>query len=111
MFFIFGWGRQTNKEFGPTVLIECPNCNNTKFWILVKRRTWFTFFFIPVIPFSSKDFLLCPVCEHGLELDDSQMDRALQLNVLTRKFLQDELGETEYLASDRQIKVLQLTEP
>jgi uncharacterized protein (DUF983 family) len=108
MFIIFGWGRQTRTEFGSTMLIQCPHCNNTKFWDLIKLRTWFTLFFIPLIPYSSEVLLVCPVCAHGLGLDDSQMAKAIQLNELTRKLLQEEMGQDEYLARASQIEVLQL---
>jgi len=53
---IFGWGHQTIKNIGPTFKNHCSHCNNEDYWTLTKYTTWFTLFFIPVIPYSIKYF-------------------------------------------------------
>ena len=65
MFIMFGWGKQTVKEFGSHDSRNCPRCNNRKPWIYRKYTTWFTLFFIPVIPYSSFYAKTCPICGHG----------------------------------------------
>ena len=59
---IFGWGHRTTNDFGPTLALNCPNCKNDSWWHLVSYKTWFTLFFIPVIPYESEHLLLCEIC-------------------------------------------------
>jgi hypothetical protein len=68
MFIIFGWGKQTLKSFGPVLKYHCDHCHNEKYWVLYCKRTWFTLFFIPVIPYSTEYLMLCPVCRYGVKL-------------------------------------------
>ena len=65
---IFGWGRVTTKDYGEIEENVCPNCNNTVAFHLILRRTWFTLFFIPIIPYENNYFVMCPVCSRGTEL-------------------------------------------
>lgn len=73
MFIIFGWGKQTIKIIGATFKNLCSNCKNEEYWTLQRTITWFTLFFIPVIPYSIKYFLYCPICERGIYLDNNQI--------------------------------------
>lgn len=98
MFFIFGWGRQTDKDLGPTLPINCPNCHNDTFWHLHKRETWFTFFFVPVIPYESKHLFLCPTCSRGVLLEGERVDHARQLNSAARDYLAGSMSETDFKA-------------
>lgn len=74
MFIIFGWGRQTLKSFGPVLKYHCDHCNNDKHWVLYCKRTWFTLFFIPVIPYSTEYLMLCPVCKYGVKLEKDRFE-------------------------------------
>ena len=96
MIIIFGWGYETRKEYGPTMPIKCPNCNNNVFWHLLRSRIWFTLFFIPVIPYQSRYYLLCEICSQGIELRYSQIDQIKQLNQATMSFLNHEMTEEQY---------------
>lgn len=69
---IFGWGHQSIKNYGVVFKNKCSYCNNEDYWQLIKSTTWFTLFFIPVIPYSIKYMLICPVCERGVKLDSGQ---------------------------------------
>ncbi len=99
VFIIFGWGRQTRRDWGPTCALSCPNCSNDKFWHLLSLTRWFTLFFIPVIPYSFKNYLVCPVCSEALELNRAQTERAKRLNGTTTSFLNDEMTEEQYLSA------------
>lgn len=93
---IFGWGHQTKKDYGPTFPMKCPNCNNNTYWHFVHYRVWFTLFFIPVIPYESKYYLLCEVCSKGIELQGQQIDKTKQLNQDTMDFLKGIIIEEQY---------------
>jgi hypothetical protein len=69
MFIIFGFGRRTVRLLGFTAARLCGNCHNTSPWKVMKITRWFTLFFIPVIPYSSKYVAMCPTCSRGVELD------------------------------------------
>ncbi|KAF9001913.1 hypothetical protein BDQ17DRAFT_1244018 [Cyathus striatus] len=43
----------------------CPRCHNAAV-IRAKSREWFEFFFIPVIPMSSKHIWICSICNWTL---------------------------------------------
>ncbi|MDX5326863.1 MAG: zinc ribbon domain-containing protein [Bacteroidota bacterium] len=72
MFFIFGFGHPIHKEIGPTSERTCPRCGNTRFWILHKISHWFTLFFIPIIPTSTKRFEACPICGESQPLSQEE---------------------------------------
>ena len=93
---IFGWGYETRREYGPTLPIKCPNCNNDVFWHLLHSRIWFTLFFIPVIPYQSRYYLLCEICSQGIELKDSKIDEIKQVNQATVSFLNQEITQEKY---------------
>ena len=110
MFFIFGWGHQTVNDKGATMPLECPNCRNQVWYNLVATRSWFTLFFIPVIPYESHNYLLCQVCSQGLELAGDQVAGAEKLNLLADAFHRKELSEDQFLAEVRGANLLQLEE-
>ena len=98
MFFLFGWGHQTSKDEGPTLSTHCQNCGNEVWLHLHTAKTWFTIFFIPVIPYELKSGLFCPVCSRGFELQGTEMlVRARQLRALSAALQSGELSEEQYL--------------
>jgi len=99
MFIIFGWNHQTSNNYGPTLPITCPRCNNKTFFHLLQNKLWFTLFFIPVIPYESKYYLLCDVCGCGKELTGSEIDYAKGLNGTTIAFLNKTISEEQYIAA------------
>lgn len=76
---IFGWGYRTAKNFGPVRKVQCSNCNNEASWHLQKLTTWFTLFFIPVIPYKTDHLLVCPVCRCCLELKKEEFEQLREL--------------------------------
>jgi len=80
MFFIFGWGGGTTQDLGPTTPVHCANCHNHTDWHLVKQQKWFTLFFLRILPYESRHYLLCPICSHGVMLEGDGIERAKRLN-------------------------------
>lgn len=72
MFIFFGWGKQTIKKHGPVFKNHCDRCNNEELWQLYTRKTWFTLFFIPVIPYSTEYIVACPVCSFGAVITEAK---------------------------------------
>lgn len=73
---VFGWGRQTRRTLGIVGTSKCSHCGTTADFHLVQRRTWFTLFVIPVIPYGSEHVVLCNSCEWGWKPTE---DEVLQL--------------------------------
>jgi hypothetical protein len=69
VFFIFGFGKRTINYLGSAGLHVCPNCHNRAEWSRLRIRTWFTLFFIPVIPYRTRYVTMCPVCKHEVKTD------------------------------------------
>lgn len=99
MFFIFGWGRGTDKDLGPTLPITCPNCHNDTVWHFHQVEKWFTLFFLPVLPYESNYFFLCPVCSRGIQLEGDQLDHAKRLNAAAQSYLAGTMSEAEFRAT------------
>lgn len=107
MFFLFGWGRRTNKEYGPALPVEYPNCNNKTFWHLLQSRSWFTLFFVPVIPYESGHYLLCTICGLGTELRGEDIETAKYLCDLTVSFMDKEITEQSYTQAVNEAGILE----
>jgi hypothetical protein len=102
---IFGWGKVTHKDYGATMATKCPNCSNDTWLQLTRYRKWFTLFFIPVVPYSSKHLLLCEVCSQGVELKGDKIQSAKQLNELTQGFFSERITKDEYWGKANQIEL------
>jgi hypothetical protein len=98
---IYGWGFTTEKKYGPTFKNKCKNCNNEEYWILKRIISWFTLFFIPVIPYKTQYFLYCPVCEHGLFLDGDQTEKIRPLATLNQELIDEKITQAEYVERRR----------
>ncbi|KAJ7074267.1 hypothetical protein C8F01DRAFT_14739 [Mycena amicta] len=55
-----GCQQNLKPEGDPTARI-CPNCHNASVFS-AKKTEWFTLFFVPLVPFSSKHVWLCHIC-------------------------------------------------
>ena len=75
----FGWGFQTTKNFGIVYQDQCSNCKNNVDYELKRTITWFTLFFVPVIPYGFEYWANCPVCSYGFELNRSKFNELIPL--------------------------------
>ncbi|WP_051226908.1 zinc-ribbon domain-containing protein [Butyrivibrio sp. MC2013] len=48
---------------------HCDHCGNDHQWQLINIWTWFTLYFIPIIPLYKKSILICPICEYGIKVN------------------------------------------
>ncbi|MFZ5969322.1 MAG: zinc ribbon domain-containing protein [Bacillota bacterium] len=71
---IFGWGHRTVKNFGTASRKYCHHCHNEKPWELLKVTTWFTLFFIPIIPYKKQYLMICPICRSFMELEKQEFE-------------------------------------
>ena len=54
-----------------------------------KLTTWFTLFFIPVIPYKRNNILVCPVCRCCLELSKEEFEQ-LKSIIQDAKFIESD---------------------
>jgi hypothetical protein len=69
---IWGWGKVTKKVIGRLMVRQCSHCNSVTAWELCLVRTWFTLFFIPIIPYSKKYCVVCSNCGSYIALNKEQ---------------------------------------
>ncbi len=74
MFIIWGFGKRTRKVVGKVGARMCNYCNREGVWQLVIVRTWFTLFFIPIIPYGKSYQISCPNCKSFFELSKEQFE-------------------------------------
>lgn len=75
MFIIWGFGKTTRKVIGTVGCFTCKYCNTQSLWQLCIVRTWFTLFFIPVIPYAKKYCISCPNCKSYMELSQEEFEQ------------------------------------
>lgn len=73
MFIIFGFGKKTVKEMGSTGTVQCGHCSNVREWQYKKVTTWFTLFFIPLIPYKMTYIKECPICHMAYQVDKEEV--------------------------------------
>lgn len=72
MFIMFGWGKVTTKEVGSAGKVRCGRCGNVREWPYKKYTTWFTLFFIPIIPYKNILVKECPICKGAIVVDKEE---------------------------------------
>lgn len=79
MFILWGF-TETDKELGPVDYLHCNRCNNDSTWRLQREISWFTLFFIPIIPYRFKYYVYCPICRWVTEVPKTEAKRIIQKN-------------------------------
>ncbi|HVC70566.1 MAG TPA: zinc-ribbon domain-containing protein [Acidimicrobiales bacterium] len=74
MFLIFGIKRMARRL--ATLFALCGHCGSPAAQVVVRRSTWFSLFFVPVIPLGTKYFTTCTLCGVTTRLDK---DRAMKM--------------------------------
>lgn len=93
---LFGWPKRS-KVVGAATPGYCDHCQNQTIWHLTKLRRWITVFFIPVLPISPKEYwLVCDICDGGVELQEGEVGKAKAMVENTQRFHQRELSQEAY---------------
>ena len=74
---IFGFGDRKMEQLGIVGVMDCPRCHNSSPWPIHRERSYFSFFFIPLIPYKTRFLLSCPVCREAREISAEEKDRFL----------------------------------
>ncbi|MGH9019207.1 MAG: zinc-ribbon domain-containing protein, partial [Acidimicrobiales bacterium] len=70
MFVIFGIKRLRKRL--ATVFAMCGTCHTPAAQVIIRASTWFSLFFIPVIPLGSKYYSTCTMCGATTKVDKAR---------------------------------------
>jgi len=98
MVVIFGFGPGKQKDLGEAVQIVCPNCHNQVMLHHVRSKKTVRLYFVPVVPYGTDDYLVCPVCSRGMQLSQAQVPHVAPVKRATAAFRAGRLSEAGYAA-------------
>ncbi len=73
MLLIFGTRRM--RKVLATVMAMCGRCQRPSAHAVVRMKTWFTFFFVPLIPLGTKYLSVCTLCGGATAIDRAEAER------------------------------------
>ena len=77
VFILFGFGKKSVKWLAKTPEMICSNCNNVTIFGLAETTTWFTLFFIKIIPYNTQRALICSICNTHIEVSKDECAKLL----------------------------------
>ncbi len=98
MVVIFGFGAGKGEDLGAVVPTVCPNCHNQVFLHHVRSKKSVRLYFVPVVPYGTDDYLVCPVCSRGLQLSGPQVPHLRSMSAATASFRAGRLSEAQLMA-------------
>jgi hypothetical protein len=98
MVVIFGFGAGSPEDQGEVAPCVCPNCHNQVFLHHVRSKKSVRLYFVPVMPYGTNDYLVCPVCSRGLQVSGAQLPRVRSMSAATASFRAGRLPEAGYMA-------------
>jgi Short C-terminal domain len=95
---IFGFGPGKQEDLGEVAPAVCPNCHNQVFLHHVRSKKSVRLYFVPVVPYGTDDYLVCPVCSRGLQISSAQLPHVRSMTHATGSFRARRLTQAQYLA-------------
>jgi hypothetical protein len=102
MVVIFGAGPGKPEDLGEVAPCVCPNCHNQVFLHHVRSKKSVRLYFVPVVPYGTDDYLVCPVCSRGLQISNTQLRYVRSMSGATASFRAGRLTQARYLAQAEQ---------
>jgi putative oligomerization/nucleic acid binding protein len=98
MVVIFGFGEGKHEDLGEVAPAVCPNCHNQVFIHHVRSKKSVRLYFVPVVPYGTNDYLVCPICSWGLQVSQAQLPSVRSMTSTVASFRAGRLAEGPYLA-------------
>jgi Short C-terminal domain len=98
MVVIFGFGEGKHEDLGEVAPAVCPNCHNQVFIHHVRSKKSVRLYFVPVVPYGTNDYLVCPICSWGLQVSQAQLPYVRSMTSTVASFRAGRLAEGAYLA-------------
>jgi Short C-terminal domain len=95
---IFGWGPDKQEDLGEVAPGVCPNCHNQVFFHHVRSKKSVRLYFVPVVPYGTDEYLVCPICSRGLQLSGAQLPPIRSMSSATASFRAGRFAEAPYVA-------------
>lgn len=78
MFIVFGT-KELRKDLGVyQEEVQCLHCNNIINYDIRSSWEWFTLFWIPIFPISTKKYYsVCPICGYGYKYTKEEVENML----------------------------------
>src|SRR4029077_4455105 len=86
MVVIFGWGAGKAQDLGEVAPTACPNCHNQVYLHHIKSDKKISLYFIPIVPYGSDEYLACPICKFGIQVNPSQREALTRMKGATSAF-------------------------
>jgi putative oligomerization/nucleic acid binding protein len=96
MVVIFGFGPGKGDDLGEVAPTVCPNCHNQVFLHHVQSKKSVRLYFVPVMPYGTDDYLVCPVCSRGLQVTGPQLPEVRSMAQATASLRAGRLTEAAY---------------
>jgi hypothetical protein len=96
---IMGFGPRRPNDRGEVAPALCPNCGNHVTFRLLEMRSWFSLFFIPLVPGRARHAVTCPVCQYGILVDGAPLDQARDLIEMTAAHKRGGIDPATYRAA------------
>ncbi|GAA4264630.1 zinc ribbon domain-containing protein [Frondihabitans peucedani] len=91
------FGSRTTQKLVAALIFVCTVCQHEAAQRLVRRRTWFTLFFVPIFPFGHGSYTIsCAYCGNTYGVSRENADRfvadaeAAHVNAEADRILSDE---------------------
>src|SRR5690348_3134535 len=98
MVVIFGFGAGSPEDQGEVAPCVCPNCHNQVLLHHVRSKKSVRLYFVPVVPYGTDNYLVCPVCSRGLQVSDTQLRHLRSMASATASFRAGRLSQARYMA-------------
>ena len=98
MVVIFGFGAGSPEDQGEVAPCVCPNCHNQVFLHHIRSKKSVRLYFVPVVPYGTENYLVCPVCSRGLQVGDAQLRHVRSMSAATASFRAGRLSQAQYMA-------------
>jgi Short C-terminal domain len=95
---IFGWGPDKQEDLGEVAPAVCPNCHNQVFFHHIRSKKSVRLYFVPVVPYGTDEYMVCPICSRGLQLGGNQLPPVRSMSSATASFRRGRLAEAPYMA-------------
>src|SRR5215472_467475 len=98
MVVIFGFGAGKQEDLGEAVQVTCPNCNNQVVLHHVRSKKTVRLYFVPVVPYGTDNYLVCPICSRGMQLSQTQLPHLAPMKRATAALRAGRISPADYAA-------------
>jgi zinc-ribbon family len=94
---IFGFGPGRQEDLGEVAPAVCPNCHNQVYLHHVRSKKTVRLYFVPVVPYGTDDYLICPTCSRGLQLSRAQLAHVRSMSAASASYRAGRLADAQYM--------------